>query len=258
VRNNSTWAPSALSPIAWPDNAWNVPLSLLVGAGAIFLAIAPGLVYLIFAAAVGAVDMRHPDASAVQVLVAQVATYGPLGAYLALMLPRIARVSYRELGFRAPTASEIGIGLAGTAAMWLAVSASGSAIEALTHHHDTETAVALMQQLHSPGERVLFFSIACVLAPMIEELAFRVYLYNALTRYASVPAAIAGSGLVFGVVHAFGAATSQLLTVGVPLALGGMILAYVYARTRCYWANVTTHACFNAISVVAVYVFHAK
>ena len=191
-------------------------------------------------------------------LVAQLVTYAPLGAYLALVLPRLARVPLRDLGFRAPTASDLGVALAGTVAMWLVVSGVGSAIETLTRHHDTETAVALMAQLHTPGEKLLFFAVARALAPMIEELTFRVFLYNALTRDTSVGAAIVASGLVFGLVHALGSASSQLLTVAIPLGCGGMVLAYVYARTRCYWANVTTHGCFNAITVVAVFVFHAK
>ncbi|MBD5654411.1 MAG: CPBP family intramembrane metalloprotease, partial [Candidatus Eremiobacteraeota bacterium] len=206
----------------------------------------------------GAVDPRHPNASAAQILIAQVVTYAPLGLYLTFVLPRISHVSLRALGLRAPTWGEIGIGLVGTVAMWVAVSGVGSAIEAISRHHDTETAVALMQHLHTTGEKILFFVVACVLAPMIEELTFRVFLYNALTRYVSVPVAIVISGLAFGIVHALGAATSQLFTVALPLAFGGMILAYVYARTRCYWASVTTHGCFNAIAVLAVFVFHAR
>jgi membrane protease YdiL (CAAX protease family) len=258
VRNNSTWAPSALLPIPWPAKAWSVPLSVLGAIGAVFFAIVPGVAYVIVAAALGAVDPHHPNASAAQILIAQVITYVPLGTYLAIVLPRISRVSLAELGVRAPTIAELAIGLAGTVAMWLVVSGVGSAIETLTRHHDTETAVALMQHLHTRGEKLLFFAVACILAPMIEELTFRVFLYNALTRYVNVPVAIVASGFVFGLVHAIGAAPSQLLTVAIPLACGGMILAYVYARTRCYWANVTTHGCFNAITVIAVFVFHAK
>jgi membrane protease YdiL (CAAX protease family) len=258
VRNNSTWPPSALSPIPWPAKAWSVPLSVLGGVGAVFFAIVPGVAYVLVAASLGAIDPRRPGDSAQQVLIAQIVTYGPLGVYLALVLPRIARVSLHDLGLRRPTLGELGTGLVGTVAMWVVVSGAGSAIEALTHHHDTETAVALMQHLRTPLDKLLFFAVACVLAPMIEELTFRVYLYNALTRYLRVPLAIVISGFVFGGVHALGAAASQLLTVGIPLGFGGMVLAYVYARTRCYWANVTTHACFNAISVIAVFFFHAK
>ncbi len=257
MRNNSTWALSALSPMPWPREAFRVPLTLLTAFGAVFFAIVPGVAYVILGAVLGFIDPRHPKNIAPdQLLIAQIITYVPLGIFLIFALPRVAHVSLRELGFRVPTARELGIGAAGTILMWLLVSIVGGIIGVLSHRHDTETAVALLQQMKSPGEQLFFFAIACVLAPMIEELTFRVFLYNALTRYVSIPVAIGVSGSIFGVVHS--ASLPQLLTVSIPLAIGGMVLAYVYARTRSYWACVTTHALFNSISVVAIFVFHAK
>jgi membrane protease YdiL (CAAX protease family) len=257
VRNNSTWALSALSPTPWPREAWNVPLTILAAIGAVVFAIVPGIVYVVFATVTGAIDPHHPrNVPADQLLIAQVVTYVPLGIYLAIVLPRLSLVSLRDLGLRAPTARELGIALGGTVAMWLIVTIVGTALAALTHRQDTEAAVAVLKQMHTPGEKLLFFTIACVLAPMIEELAFRVFLFNAFTRYASLPVAALASGALFGVVHS--SSLGQLLTVSVPLALGGVVLAYVYAATRCYWANVTTHAVFNSISVIAIFVFHAK
>ncbi|GAC1299610.1 MAG: hypothetical protein NVSMB19_04240 [Vulcanimicrobiaceae bacterium] len=257
MRNNSTWALSALSPMPWPREAFRIPLTLLTAFGAIFFSVVPSIVYLIAGAFLGFVDPRHPKNIAPdQLLLAQIVTYAPLGMFLVFSVPRVAHVSLRELGLRMPTARELGIGLAGTVAMWLLVSLTGAIVAAVSHRHDTETAVALLQQMKTPAEQVLFFAIACMLAPMIEELTFRVFLYNALTRYVSMPVAIVASGLIFGVVHS--ASLPQLLTVSLPLTVGGIVLAYVYARTRSYWACVTTHALFNSVSVVAIFVFHAK
>jgi len=257
VRNNSTWALSALSPTPWPREAFRIPLTLLTAFGAIFFAIVPGLAYVVVGALLGYIDPRHPkNIAADQLLLAQIVTYAPLGIFLVVAVPRLAHVSLRELGLRTPTARELGSGVLGTVAMWLLVTLVGGAIAALSHRHDTETAVALLRQMKTPLQQTLFFATACVLAPMIEELTFRVFLFNALTRYVSLPAAIVVSGVIFGIVHS--ASLSQLLTVSVPLAIGGMVLAYVYARTRSYWASVTTHALFNSISVVAIFVFHVK
>jgi hypothetical protein len=172
-----------------------------------------------------------------------------------LVIPPLSKTSLRELGFRAPTARELGIAIAGTIVMTVAVECASAAVAALTHRHDTEAAVAIMQQMKTPVERFAFFTIACVLAPLIEELGFRVFLFNAMTRYVSVAAGAIGSGILFGIVHS--ASPQQLLTVSLPLAVGGIVLAYVYAKTHCYWANVTTHSLFNAVSVVALFVFHA-
>ncbi|GAC1306086.1 MAG: hypothetical protein NVSMB21_08450 [Vulcanimicrobiaceae bacterium] len=257
MRNNSTWVRSALSPMPWPREAFRIPLTLLTAFGAVFFAVVPGVAYVIVGALLGFIDPRHPRSiPADQLLLAQIVTYAPLGIFLVAAVPRVAHVSLRDLGLRKPTPSELAIGAAGTVAMWLLVNLVGAAIAALSHRHDTEAAVALLQQMKTPGEQLLFFTIACILAPMIEEMTFRVFFYNALTRYVSTPAAIVGSGIFFGLVHS--ASLPQLLTVSIPLAVGGMVLAYVYARTRSYWACVTTHALFNSISVVAIFVFHAK
>jgi len=256
VRNNSTWAPSALSPTTWPREAWRVPLTVLAAVGVVVFYVVPPIAYLIVATLLHLIDPRHPFRSPDQLLIAQLVSYVPIALYLGIVLPRLSHVSLRDLGFRTPVARELRVGALGTLAMWLLVSVVGATIAALTHRHDTENAIALMRQMKTPAEQTAFFLLACVLAPMIEELIFRVFLYNAMTRYFSVPTAILASGVVFGVVHS--GSLMQLLTVSVPLSVGGFVLAYVYAATRNYWASVTTHGLFNAISVLAIFVFHAK
>jgi membrane protease YdiL (CAAX protease family) len=256
VRNNSTWAPSAPSPIAWPREAWNLPLTLLCIVGVVVVAVVPQFVYEIVEMASGSIDVRHPALSADQTLIAQIVSYVPLGVYLFALLPWLSKTSLRELGFRLPTARDVAIAGAGAIVMIVSVNLAGLAIAALTHRQDTETAVALMQHMKTPIEKFVFFAVACILAPLIEELAFRIFIFNALTRYLSIGAAALVSGVLFGLLHS--ASLAQIVTVAVPLAIGGIVLAYVYAFTRCYWANVTTHALFNAVGIVPFFVFHVK
>ncbi len=264
MRNNSTWAPSALSPTPWPHDAWRPALTILAGFGAVVFYVVPPLAYLIVAAMLHLVDPRQPFRSADQLLIAQLVGYIPIAIYLGFVLPRVARTSLRDLGFRRPNASEMGTALLGTIVMWLAVTLIGAAIVAATHRHDTENAIALLKAMKTPAEQLAFFLLACVLAPMIEELIFRVFIFNALSKYffaigrgiAPLILAIVVSGAIFGAVHA--GSVGQLLTVSVPLTVGGIVLAYVYARTHNYWASVTTHALFNSISVLAIFVFHQK
>jgi len=256
VRNNSTWALSAPSPISWPPKAWNIPLTLLCIVGAVAIAVLSQVVYGVVEILRGSINARHPVLTPDQTLIAQVVIYLPLGAYLFWLLPRLSKTSLPDLGFRMPTSRDLGIALAGAVAMTVLVTLAGTVIGALTHRQDTEAAVALMQQMKTPSEKIAFFAIACVLAPLIEELAFRIFIFNAFTRYLSIGAAALASSVLFGLVHS--TALAQILTVAVPLALGGLVLAYVYALTRCYWANVTTHALFNAIGIIPVFIFHVK
>jgi membrane protease YdiL (CAAX protease family) len=224
--------------------------------GVVAIALVAQIAYVLVEMGRGTIAVRHPVLSPDQELIAQIVIYLPVGAYLLWALPALSKTSLRELGMHAPSRRDLGIAVAGAIVMTVAVSAVGSAIAALTHRQDTETAVALMQQMKSPVEKLVFFAVACVLAPLIEELAFRVFIFNALTRYLSLGFAALTSSVLFGLVHS--ASLAQLLTVGVPLAVGGLVLAYVYATTRCYWANVTTHAIFNAIGVIPFFVFHVK
>ena len=148
------------------------------------------------------------------------------------------------------------VGVAGL--MWIVVTGSSAAVETLSHHRDTEAAIALLKGIKTPYEKFLFVSVAVVFAPLVEELAFRVFAFNAILRWTNVPVAAVCSGILFGLVHALGAAPSQLLTVSLPLALGGIVLAGIYAATRCYWASVLTHALFNSVTVVAYFIFGVK
>ncbi len=258
VQNNSTWAPSAPSPIVWAPDAWSIGSILLVVLGVAFCFVGVPLMYVVAGALAGFIDVKH--LSIEQELIAQTISYVPLGLFLLAVLPRISRTSLYTLGFRVPTARDVRIGLGGIIAMWLVVTLVGTAIASLSHKHETEQAIALLRGLHTPGQKAFFAFIAIALAPMLEEMTFRVFLFNAWTRYVPLTWAAVLSGAIFGIVHAqpMSDYAGQLLTVSVSLALGGIILAYVYARTRCYWANVITHAGFNAISVIAVLFFHAK
>jgi membrane protease YdiL (CAAX protease family) len=243
------------SPTNWPPEAWNPPLTVLAAFGALLLAYAPGIAYLALGVKLGAFSAERLPPN--QFLIAQVICYLPLAAYLMIVIPSLAHVRLPELGFRTPGRREIEGGIIGAGLMWLVVGVSGGLIAGLTHRHDTEAAVALLQQMKSPAEKLVFTAVAVVLAPMVEELGFRVFIFNAFTRYVDVWPAALLSGLIFGSVHALGS-PGQIWTIGIPLALGGVVLAYVYASNRCYWSNVITHGAFNAISVIAIFFFHAS
>ena len=243
----------------WAHDAWKVGLVLLAALGTLFCMFGVPTLYVIVAYMAGFVDLRHPTG---QVLVAQLVGYVPQALFLLAVLPPLAHASLAELGFRTPGPRDIAIALVGVAAMSVVVTVVGSAVVALTHKHDTEAAIELLGQLRTPWQKTAYIAIAIAFAPMIEELTFRVFVFNAFTRYLTIPAAAVASGLAFGLIHAQFKTSdqliAQLLSVSLPLACGGIVLAYVYATTRCYWASVITHASFNAITVIAVVFFHAK
>jgi membrane protease YdiL (CAAX protease family) len=243
------------SPIVWPVRAWNVGLTIVAAIGGAFIFLFVSIVCVVAAALLGQVDSRHPMAKIDPLIIAQLIAYVPTAIYFAGLLPQLTQLPLRELGFRAPRGRDLAVAMLGVVAMYVIVNGLGALSIAITHRHDTEAAIDLLQHISTQGERIGLVLMACVVAPMVEELVFRVFLFNALTRYMTIPLAAIISGIVFGSAHMQGLGT--FVTFALPLGGGGVVLAYVYSITRNYWSNVITHGTFNAISVIAVLVFHA-
>jgi hypothetical protein len=197
---------------------------------------------------------HHQQIPAFQLLLAQIATYVPLAGYLLLVLPRLSGRSFRQLGIRRPKLRDLRAGVVGALIMWLVVTISSAILVVITNDHEPEAALQVLHELRPPFQTSVFTLVALVLAPLVEELLFRVFLFNAFARYFPIMLSALLSGLLFGIVHI--TSYGQLVTIGIPLALGGMTLALVYARTGCYWANVLTHGLFNSVTIVAYFVFH--
>jgi membrane protease YdiL (CAAX protease family) len=96
----------------------------------------------------------------------------------------------------------------------------------------------------TPVGAAMFVLVAVVFAPVFEEVLFRGFLFRGLAN---------SFGWVWGAVISaaiFGAAHVQL-DVFVPLAVLGFALAWAYHRTGSLWTNITMHALFNAVAVLA-------
>jgi membrane protease YdiL (CAAX protease family) len=254
VENNSTWAPSEPSPTTWSRKSFPVALTIIGALGALPVALIPTLLY--FGYLSGTHQLPHhviPAQVPIRfVIIAQIVSYVPLMLYLLLTVPLLADKTLAELGVRMPSRRELAIGFGGAVVMWLSVAAASGVISALTRVHETEPAVAFLHELRSTPQIIGFIAIAVAFAPIVEEFAFRVFLFNAIARYSSTTIGAVISGIVFGLVHGTG------VSVVIPLAFGGVVLAMVYARSGCYWANVLTHGLFNLTSVIAVLVFHVS
>jgi membrane protease YdiL (CAAX protease family) len=97
-------------------------------------------------------------------------------------------------------------------------------------------------QQRSAGWQELAFA-AMVIAPLIEELTFRVLIYGGLRRVYSGRVAMLISAAAFGLVH-FDPPTTVL-----PMFVFGIILAKLMEHTGSYIACVVAHAAFNIYSV---------
>ena len=93
----------------------------------------------------------------------------------------------------------------------------------------------------------IFFSTASLAAPLFEELIFRGFLLPSLTRYFSVTVSIILSGLLFAVAHL---SLAEVL----PLATLGIILGFVYTRSRNLLAPMLLHSLWNSGTLLSLFV----
>ncbi|SKB14786.1 conserved membrane hypothetical protein [Planktothrix sp. PCC 11201] len=93
----------------------------------------------------------------------------------------------------------------------------------------------------------IFFITASIAAPIFEEMMFRGFLLPSLTRYLPLGSAILLSGFLFAVAH-FN--VSEIL----PLMTLGIVLGFVYTRSRNLLAPMFMHGLWNSGTLLSLYV----
>jgi membrane protease YdiL (CAAX protease family) len=104
--------------------------------------------------------------------------------------------------------------------------------------------VPIFAELSSPWWLLL---AGIVVAPVVEELFFRGFLYAGLAqRYSWRKAAVISSAL-FALIHL------QPLAI-VPIFLLGYLFAYLYERSKSIWPAILMHVTTNALGLGAAYI----
>lgn len=135
----------------------------------------------------------------------------------------------------------IGIGFLGCLAALPMVFLVSYLIKSFRTKENTHVMLQLLQEKPSV-EIIAWIGLAVVvLAPLAEELLFRVIFQGMLRTRLSVTVSILISSTVFAAVHGFPDMVGLL-----PLAI---VFGYVYERTHSYLAVVVLHAAFNATSL---------
>jgi len=102
--------------------------------------------------------------------------------------------------------------------------------------------LAIFTKAKSPFVVAALLVVACVLAPLYEELLFRAGLYRFCRQRLGRNWALAFSGCLFGAMH-------MNLASFVPLALFGIVLALAYEATGSLRVAVVAHGLFNLNTV---------
>lgn len=147
------------------------------------------------------------------------------------------------LGFRGERIpSQLGAGVLGLFAAFLPVYAVLLSTSFLRTEESTHDAIQLLTGTGSPLLIGLVVLVAVIVAPVTEELVFRVVLQTCLRRFLNPVPAILISSTIFAAVHGF------------PDSLGVFVLALIlgslYEVRRSYVTVVTLHLLFNAYNLV--------
>jgi len=155
----------------------------------------------------------------------------------------------RDFGLRFRSADP-GIGIpVGIASQLLLVPLISLPILWLTGHHDlSKPAKEVIGVAHGAGSVALLAAVLVVGAPIAEELFFRgLVLRSIQRRFAASPRAdtwaVAGSAVVFGIVHFEPLQFPALVAFGV-------VLGVLAVRTGRLGPGIWAHAAFNAVTVI--------
>lgn len=241
--NNSISTTSAGSPTRWPTDGFAVgPTALLVLA-----AVAAAVVTGVAGAVVLVLDrasLTHGSSFVTSAITYQLVVEGSVVAVLLAWLPRVSKRSLRELGFFMPNVGQIFAGIGGAVLMFLVVQGAAMLVEALTHQKHEQSVVEMFKHVVGDRSVMLFFAaFAIVIAPFMEETIFRIFIFNVGQRYGGPWIGALVSGVCFGAAH-------MDIVVFLPLALGGMILSFVYYRSGNAFSSMISHGLFNAITVL--------
>jgi membrane protease YdiL (CAAX protease family) len=154
------------------------------------------------------------------------------------------RAGLRELGLRAFSVSALPL----TAGLLVAAFLFSALYAAVLSYFDLQVQADLAPIVADLSTPWWFVLGAAVVAPLVEEIFFRGFMFAGFRRrHGWVRAAVISSTL-FALVHA-------QWTAFLPIFLLGFILAYLYQRTGSLWPGILFHVVNNAAAVAAIYLF---
>jgi hypothetical protein len=152
------------------------------------------------------------------------------------------KLSWRALGFRWTPRTE----------WWLPLAVVGAALATvyvwvlLLYLLDIEPDSNIPQSVYDYLIPVIMLGIlSIIVAPFVEEVFFRAFLFQGAAKQWGMWAGIAVSGLIFGLAHVGDIDTWLILPA---IAIIGGIFAWAFARTGSIYPSMIAHVIFNSIS----------
>jgi membrane protease YdiL (CAAX protease family) len=165
--------------------------------------------------------------------------------FLAIVLA-ISGASRERLALRRPRSWRVALGLA--ALIYVSSFVLLGLLDQIFHGGDEQGLTPDGWRSDRAAAFVANFVVVAVVAPIVEELLFRGIGFHLLERFGRWPA-IVTVGLSFGLYHG-------LVNALPVLALFGMGLAWLRARTNSVYPGILVHAAFNGVALIVAVTYN--
>lgn len=153
------------------------------------------------------------------------------------------RLPWKHLGFGKFKWSTVGIGCGLLIVSYMIIFVHNLLLMALGVETQGDQISKLFELLDTPW---WFFFVGAFLAPLVEEIFFRGFLFQGLrARYGWIAGMLISSG-VFAIAHLDPASL-------IPTFILGSLLAFLYHRSNSVWPGVILHTLVNTFGLVSVY-----
>ena len=220
---------------AYESHGYSVPWSVVdTWTGVILLALLnAGLLIIALQ------DVRTELVQSAALILVQLAYLLPL-----LLIFTWRRIHWKHLGFGAFDWNTLGLGCGLLIASYIFIILHNLILMAFGVDTQGEAILRFFESLESPA---WFFFVGAVLAPIVEEIFFRGFLFQGFRqRYGWVNSMLLSSAI-------FAAAHLDLVAL-IPTFILGCLLAYMYHRSNSVWPGVILHVLVNAFGLCAAYV----
>ena len=154
------------------------------------------------------------------------------------------RIHWKHLGFGTFKVNVLGLGCGLLIGGYVIILLHNTLLTMLGVDTQGDQIFEMFNQLESP---VWLFLVGAIVAPIVEEIFFRGFLFQGFRqKYGWMPALFLSSA-IFGAAHL---APASLI----PTFVLGCVLAFVYHRSNSVWPGILFHAAINSFSLCAVYV----
>lgn len=157
------------------------------------------------------------------------------------------RARLRDLGVKHVGIREyIRYGLMGGVLLLIFIVALGIIINLLHPDINPQLFEEMLRTASGPGGLITLLIMGAVLAPISEELYYRGMIYPVFRGYVGPFWGAIIAGILFGLVH-------WDLWRTIPLAVGGVILCYIYEKSGSILVSALAHGVWNGIMALIVY-----